>query len=73
MATFMRRFDGETYALLRIMSGLLFMWHGASKLFGFPTEAPEAPAFIVYVAGPIELVGGLLVCVGLFTSTSSRS
>lgn len=67
MATFMRRFDGETYALLRIMSGLLFMWHGTQKLFGFPTEAPEAPAFIVYVAGPIELAGGLLVCVGLFT------
>jgi putative oxidoreductase len=67
MATFMRRFDGETFALLRIVSGLLFMWHGTQKLFGFPKEAPEAPAFIVYVAGPIELVGGLLVCVGLFT------
>ena len=27
----------------------------------------EAPAFIIYVAGPIELVGGLLIMVGLFT------
>jgi putative oxidoreductase len=71
MATFMRRFDRETYALLRIVSGLLFMWHGASKLFGFPKEASEAPAFIVYVAGPIELVGGLLVCLGLFTRWSA--
>jgi putative oxidoreductase len=67
MATFMRRFDQETYALLRIVTGLLFVWHGAQKLFGFPKEAPDAPAFILYVAGPIELVGGLLVCLGLFT------
>ena len=68
MASFMRRFDAETYALLRIVSGLLFVWHGTQKLFGFPKEAPaEAPSFVLYVAGPIELVGGILVCVGLFT------
>jgi putative oxidoreductase len=67
MAPFMRRFEDETYALLRIMSGLLFLWHGSQKLFGFPQEAPEAPAFILYVAGPIELVGGLLLVIGLFT------
>ena len=63
----MRRFEDETYALLRIVSGLLFLWHGSQKLFGFPQEAPEAPAFILYVAGPIELVGGLLLVIGLFT------
>ena len=68
MAGFMQRYQGETYALLRIMTGLLFVWHGTSKLFGFPTEAPaEAPAFVIYVAGPIELVGGALVALGLFT------
>jgi putative oxidoreductase len=63
----MRRFEDETYALLRIVSGLLFLWHGSQKLFGFPQAAPEAPAFILYVAGPIELVGGLLLVIGLFT------
>ena len=63
----MRRFEDETYALLRIVSGLLFLWHGSQKLFGFPQEAPEAPAFILYVAGPVELVGGLLLVIGLFT------
>jgi len=67
MASFMRRFNGETYALLRIVTGLLFLWHGAQKLFGFPQAAPDAPAFILYGAGPIELVGGTLVAVGLFT------
>lgn len=67
MTFFMRRFDGETYALLRIVTGLLFLWHGSQKLFGFPQAAPDAPAFILYVAGPIELIGGTLVAIGLFT------
>jgi len=64
---FMKRFEEPAYALLRIVAGLLFLWHGSQKLFGFPAPVPDAPAFILYVAGPIELVGGILVMVGLFT------
>jgi putative oxidoreductase len=67
MAAFMQRFSSETYALMRIVTGLLFLWHGSQKLLGFPQAAPEAPAFIIYVAGPIELIGGTLVAIGLFT------
>ncbi len=67
MAFFMRRFGGETHALMRIMVGLLFLWHGSQKLFGFPKPPPEAPAIVIYVAGSIELVGGILVAIGLFT------
>ena len=68
MASFMKNYQGETYALMRIVTGLLFLWHGSQKLFGFPAPMPmEAPAFIVYIAGPIELVGGALVMLGLFT------
>lgn len=67
MAAFMKNFQGETYALMRIVTGLLFLWHGTQKLFGFPLPAPDAPPFIIYVAGGIELVGGALVMLGLFT------
>ncbi len=68
MAAFMTRFERETYALLRIVTGFLFLCHGASKLFGFPVPAPaEAPAFVIYSAGSIELIGGALVLAGLFT------
>jgi putative oxidoreductase len=72
MAGFMRPYESHTYALLRIVAGLLFLWHGSQKLFGFPVEARDGtPAFITYIAGPIELVGGLLVMIGLFTRWSA--
>ena len=62
----------QTDALMRIVTGFLFLWHGTSKLFGFPTPVPaEAPAFVLYVAGPIELIGGALVMIGLFTRWSA--
>jgi len=67
MPAFMRGLESQTYAALRIVVGLLFLWHGVQKLFGFPMPVPEAPAFILYVAGPIELVGGVLVMIGLLT------
>jgi putative oxidoreductase len=68
MAAFMGRYDAETYAALRIVVGFLFLWHGAQKVLGFPPGLPdEVPAFIRYGAGSIELVGGALVALGLFT------
>jgi putative oxidoreductase len=69
MASFMRRYQGETYALMRIVVGFLFLWHGLQKLFGFPPlpEGVVVPAFVTWIAGPIELFGGLLVMIGLQT------
>lgn len=72
MSTFMKGFQPQAYALMRMVAGFLFMWHGTQKLFGFPTAMPmEAPAFILYVAGPIEFVGGLLIMIGLFTGVAA--
>ena len=70
MAAFMSRYGDGTYALMRIVVGLLFLWHGAQKLLGIPVPMPagmEIPAFIIWIAGPIELFGGILVMIGLFT------
>jgi putative oxidoreductase len=66
MPTFMQSFQPQAYALLRIVAGLLFLWHGTQKLFAFPTAPPPIPSFVIYIAGPIELIGGLLVMIGLF-------
>ncbi len=57
-------------SLLRFMSGLLLMQHGTAKLLGFPSLPMFADlqvASLVGVAGIIELVGGGLLVVGLFT------
>jgi putative oxidoreductase len=62
------RFSGEIYALYRIVFGLLFAFHGAQKVFGaFGGEAQ--PLFsIAGLAGVIEVVGGVLIAIGLVAS-----
>ena len=68
MNDILRRHEPDIYALLRIVTGFLFLWHGTEKIFGFPEAPPAgAPAFILWVAGPIELVCGFLVMIGLLT------
>ena len=62
----------KIYAATRILAGLMFVQHGLQKLFGvFGGPPADAPAFIVYGAGGIELVGGLLVALGLFAAPAA--
>ena len=69
MAAFMKPYSAQTYAAMRIVTGFLFSLHGAQKLLGWPAPMPEgaAPTFVLWIAGPIELIGGLLVMIGLQT------
>src|SRR5260370_39983278 len=54
---------------LRVMAGLLFLEHGTQKILGFPPSANPGPALLSLggIQGLIELVGGVLIVVGLFT------
>ena len=57
-------------SILRIITGFLFAAHGAQKLLGFPApmQGGTVPLMsLVGVGGILELVGGLLILVGLFT------
>lgn len=65
---FMKAYGDQTYALLRIVTGFLFFWHGTQKLLGFPPASYDAPWHIQYIAGGIELVGGALIMIGFFTA-----
>ena len=55
--------------ILRIVAGLLFMAHGVQKIFGFPPSEFPQPALLslIGIAGLLELIGGLLLVLGLFT------
>jgi putative oxidoreductase len=65
------RFAEPAYALLRIVSGLLFALHGAQKLFGAFGGQQVPMMSQVWFAGAIELIGGILIAVGLFTSIAA--
>ncbi len=57
-------------AVLRIMTALLFIEHGCQKLLGFPPPpGGEGPPLVslLGLAGVLELFGGLLILIGLFT------
>src|SRR5262245_49332970 len=66
MPTFMQAFQPQAYALMRIMAGFLLLWHGTEKLFSFPVPPKQLAPFILYTAGSIDLIGAILVMVGLF-------
>jgi putative oxidoreductase len=63
------RYSPYLYALLRIVAGFLFFQHGLPKLFGgFGRPAPAELFSQMGLAGIIEVVGGALISIGLFTS-----
>ncbi|AWN40869.1 DoxX family protein [Methylobacterium durans] len=72
MAALTTRLSGlAPYALaaLRIMAGLLFLAHGSQKLLGIPPRTNPAPELLSLfgIGGILELVGGALIVLGLFT------
>ena len=62
------RFAPVVLSILRIMTALLLLQHALSKFFAFPMAMKQPPLFSLYwFAGVIELVGGVLLLIGLFT------
>jgi putative oxidoreductase len=61
--------QGLTLNLLRIITGFLFLQHGAQKLFGMlGWQGPPFELFsLIGVAGILEFFGGVLVMLGMFT------
>ena len=58
----------QLHAALRIVTGLLFLEHGTSKLLHWPNAMGDQPLPpMLLAAGVLELVGGLLITVGFYT------
>lgn len=71
MKPILGRFTTPVYFLLRVVAGILFAFHGAQKLFGMfgGTQVPMLSQS--WFAGVIELVGGILIAIGLLTSLAA--
>ena len=68
--SFLAKWQSQLLSILRIVSGLLFLEHGTAKLLHFPHIAIFDHIMtmpILVVAGVIEIIGGVLVTIGLFT------
>ena len=66
----LERFAQPIYAVLRVVTGLLFFCHGAQKTFLLFGGTPP-PNALITAAGWIELVTGLLIAIGLFTGIAA--
>ena len=64
---FLSRGQEGAYALMRIFCGLMFSFHGFQKVLGVLTQKTPSVGSQIWVGGVIELVGGLLMAVGLLT------
>lgn len=65
------RYAPQFFAILRIVSGLMFALHGSQKLLGWPGGKEPVAAPLMLVAGIIELVGGLLIAIGFMTGIAA--
>ncbi len=64
---FLAKHTENAYALLRIMSGSLFLCHGLQKVAGILGGHIQPLGSQLWIGGVIELVAGLAITLGLFT------
>ena len=61
-------YSNHAYALLRIMAGFMFSFHGMQKILGIFSDFHPAFGSQIWIGGIIELIGGLLIMVGYQTN-----
>ena len=61
------RYAPQVYALMRIVFGFLFIFHGLQKMFGMFGGRTAELLSLRGLAGVIEIVGGTLIMIGLYT------
>ncbi|MGB1158583.1 MAG: DoxX family protein [Porticoccaceae bacterium] len=65
---FLQNYEQQAYALLRIVTGFMFIWHGTVKFFNYPIDYAYGPLnTLTTAAAGIELIGGILIMIGLMT------
>jgi putative oxidoreductase len=67
----LKRLEPYAYALLRVVAGFLFLFHGLQKLFGMFGGRTAELISLRGLAGVIELLGGTMVMIGLFAGPAA--
>lgn len=69
MTNSLTRLAPHVLSVLRVVTAFIFLLHGTQKLLGIPEAARGMPDFLsmLWVAGALEIVGGILLIIGLFT------
>jgi putative oxidoreductase len=65
--SFLADWQPRILSITRIVAALLFLQHGLVKVFGFPMPGPASLPPLLMLAAAIEIIGSLLLLVGLFT------
>ena len=65
------RLSEPIYAAFRIVFGALFAFHGAQKLFGMFGGQVQPVGSMPWIAGVIELGGGILIAIGLLAGLAA--
>lgn len=62
------KWSPKILSVVRFVTGFLMFWHGSQKILGFPaSQGSGGGSALITTAGVIELVGGALIAIGLFT------
>lgn len=65
---FLSKWSPQLLSLLRLVVGFLFFWHGCDKILHYPgMMGDKSLPPLIEVAGLLELIGGALIFLGLFT------
>ena len=67
----LEKFQNHAYALMRIVAGFMFAFHGAQKILGLLSDFHPAAGSQVWFGGGIELVGGLAIMLGFLTRAAA--
>lgn len=71
MSNLLAPFSERAYALLRIVAGFLFTFHGVQKIFGVLSEHQPPVGSQLWIGGIIELTCGTAIALGIFTSCAA--
>ncbi len=65
------KYADQAYALMRIIAGFMFSFHGAQKILGVLSSFQPPMGSQLWFGGVIELIGGIAIMLGFGTRVAA--